>query len=457
MKPFRLITLCLCVFVVNPAAAQKINLPAVTRVSFDNGVRVILMEYPKAPTISLTAIFPGGGCGDPADKAGVGTMTAALLRKGTDTKSATQIAEEVDFLGASLGAGSDDDKLSVSLYALSKDTVAAMDLFTDAIRKPSFPNEEMERARQLELAGLKAMLDDPGSVVNRVSDEVVFAGHPYGSDSTMSSVKAITRDDVLAYYRRFVVPNHMILVAVGDFRTTEMLERLRARFGDWKKSDASGLAIPPVKPALRRVVLVDKPDATQTQVHWVGTAFARASPDYFPSYLAGTMLGGAFTSRLVEEIRVNRGLTYDISSRFTSEKEGGSFTVATFTKIETTKAILDAVRAVLKRTAAGGFTTTELTKFKQYLLGSFAIHMQSPEAIGGELGEMAFYGLPNDYLQTYLAKIRAVTLAQVNRIARRYFNPDSLSVVLVAPAKHVANQVKSLGTIENRGIDSVAR
>ncbi len=448
----------LCALVVQiPMFAQSIKLPPVTRTTLQNGIRLVLMEYHKAPTVTINAQFPGGTAADTPEKAGIVSLTADLLRKGTETRTAQQLAEAVDFLGGSLGAGAGDDRLSVGLNVQSKDIDTGLELFTDIIRHPTFPAEELDRERQLSIAGLEAIGEDPGSVARRVTLETVYAGHPYGVDPTITSLKTITRDDLAICYKRFVVPNQMILVAVGDFKTADMLAKLKARFGDWPKVHVLSQAVPSVKAGPRKLVLIDKPDATQTQVRWARVGFPRSSPDYFAAQIANSILGGGFTSRLIDEIRINRSLTYNINSSFSELQHGGTFGVSTFTKIETTRALIDATLAVLKRASAQGLTEMELKKVKGYMAGMFAISMQTPEAQAAQLGEIAFYGLPNDYLQTYLPRLRAVTLPEANRIARTYFAPDQLSLVLVAPASKVQAQLKGLGAFDTRSVTSVGK
>ena len=445
------------VFCLLPLAAQQMNLPPVTRETADNGIRYILAEYKRAPTLTLIAIFPGGATADATDKTGTAELTAALMTRGTATRTAPQIAEETDFLGASLDASASDERLTVSLGALAKDTDAGLDLFADVIRHATLPAEELERERQLEIAGLQALGDEPGAMATRVTNQVVYAGHPYGRESTITSLGAIKQDDLRAYYQKFVAPDRMILIAVGDFKSAEMLAKLKAKFGDWQKSGVSLPAAPPVPAGKASVVLVDKPDATQTQVRFVRVAIPRSSPDYFAAELASGILGGGFTSRLIDEIRVNKSLTYGISSRFGMEAQGGDFLVSTFTKIETTKQLLDATRAVLQKTATEGFSAQELKKINGYLAGQFAIGLQTPNALAGRLAEMAIYGLPDDYLQTYLAKLGAVPLADVNRVAKTYFAPDALSIILVAPGAKVKSQLSEFSNIETRPADAIAK
>jgi len=441
-----------------PLGSSNVQLPPVTRTTWENGVRVVLMEYRRAPTLEVLALFPGGSSVDPPGKAGAAALTAQLLRRGTEQRTALQIAEEIEFLGGTLGSGADDDRLTISLSVLSKDADAGLDLFADVIRHSTFPTEELERERQLHLSSLQSLSEHPGAVVSRVAAEVVYAGHPYGVMPTVTSLRAVTREDLLTYARHFIVPNRLILVAVGDFKTADMMSKLRARFGDWQRRESEAPAeLPSPRPNPRRVVLIDKPDATQTHVQWTRLAFPRQHPDYFAAHIAETILGGSFTSRLTEEIRVNRSLTYDVSSRFDLQLRGGDFSVSTFTKIETTRALMDATNAVLRRTAEQGFTAAELKKVKGYLSGLFAIHIQTPEALAGEWADVAFYGLSDDYLQTYLSKLRAVTLADANRIARAYCQPEQLSLVLLAPAAKIKEQLKDVGDVETRAVETVGK
>lgn len=450
------ITAGILVCLAGRAGAQKINLPPVTRTKLDNGAQVVLMEYHKAPVLVVSAVFAGGDSVDVPEKAGVATLTATLLRKGTEKRTAPQIAEEIEFLGGSLGVSSGTDRLAASLNVQAKDADAGLELLTDILRHPTFPAEELERERQLELAAIQALGENPSSLADYVVPPTVFAGHPYGLTATATTLKAITAADVRSYYKKVVVPNRMIIVAVGDFKSAEMLAKLKARFGDWTPTPDSLPAVPKVSASPRKLLLIDKGDATQTQVRLVRFGFPRSSADYDAAQVANAILGGGFTSRLTDEIRVNRSLTYGINSRFGTNRMGGDFLVATFTKIETTRALLDATNSVLKK-AAQGLTAQELQKVKGFLAGQFAIRVQTPEALAGQLVDIAFNNLPPNYLETYLVRLRAITLEQANRIARTYFAPDAMSVVLVAPAAKVKGQLNGFGTFEVRPAEQVGR
>lgn len=440
-----------------PARAQKINLPPVTRTTLGNGIPVVLMEYHRAPTVTVLAEVAGGTSAEPAGKAGVAGFTARLLRKGTQARTAAQVAEQIDFLGGSLNASADLDRLTTTLGVQAGDVEAGLDLMADVLRRPLFPAEEVERTRKLYLAQLETLSEDPATVAKRVANEVAFAGHPYGVKPTIPSVSSITRDDVVAYYQSCVAPQRMTLVAVGDFKTPEMLAMLEKRFGDWPRGNLKPMDVPPAPGSPRRVVLIDKPDATQAQVRWVRVALPRSSPDYVTAQVANAILGGGFTSRLTDEIRVNRSLTYGIDSSFAAHWHGGTFAVSTFTKVETTRAMLDATDAVLRGAAMKGFTDAELQKVKGYMAGLFAIKVQTPEELASQLADVAFYRLPEDYLETYIARLQAVSLADASRVARAWFDPASLSVILVAPASKMGTQLEGLAPMERRSVDTVGK
>lgn len=451
------LALLLLLMAMTGAFAQAIQLPPVVRTRLSNGVRLVLMEYHRAPTLTVRAFITGGGQLDPEDKVGAMNLTADLMKRGTETRSAVEIAEAIDFLGGSLEIGASDDRVTASLDVLVKDADAGLDLLADVLRRPTFPADELDRQRKLSIAGLESMSDDARQLAGYVLNPTMFGAHPYGREATVSSLTGITREDVLAAYRRGVAPERMVIVAVGDFRTSEMQARLQARFGDWSAGTDTVPETPTVSPAKVRRVLIDKPDATQTQVRLARTAFPRSSKDFTASLLANAILGGGFTSRLIDQIRVAQSLTYGIGSGFSARKAGGLFTISTFTKIETSRKIVDATRKVLADVVAGGVTEAEYRKARGFLAGQFAIEVQTPEALAGQLSTIAFYGLPDDYLQTYLKRLLAVSKSDVDRVARTYFAPDAMSIILVGPAAKIRQQLNGLGEFEVRPANTVGR
>lgn len=439
------------------APAQTLKLPKITRATLSNGVRLLVMEYRRAPVLAVRAVFRGGTAQDPAGKAGAADLMADLMTQGTANMSASQLQEEIDFLGASLSASPAPDYVSVNLDCLAGFSDKGLALLRDVVRSPSFPEQEFGRRKALSMTDLKTLADDPAGIADRVAIEAVFGPHPYGSLMTQTSLGTLTRDDVVDSYKRIVNPSNMIVMAVGDFKSPAMLTKLKGLFGDWPKGPSAAVKLPIVFNQKPRTVVVDKADATQAQIRFVRSGISVSSPDYYAMTVASSALGGGFSSRLVDEIRVDKSLTYEISSPFSDLMYGGSFMVTTFTKFETTKAIIDSTREVLSRTAKKGFTREELSRVKGYLVGAFAQQVQAPESLASRLAVAELYKLPQDYLEKYLSRIQAVTITQVNKIARTYFAPTSLSLVIVAPYAKVKAQIDGLGRVTMRPLDSVGK
>jgi zinc protease len=436
-------------------SAQKINLPPAKRTQEPNGIRMVTVEYPRVPSITLIAVFPGGKSVESV--AGVSEMTATLMKRGTATRNATQLSEEIDFLGGSLEVGVGLDNLQVSLNVLSKDFDAGLDLFADVIRNAQLPETELTRERQLAISGLKAIGEEPRAIATVTVPQTLYPNHPYGTTQTLTSLEKMTRAEVQKYYQENVTPSRMILVVVGSFKTADLQAKLRAKFGDWQGEKSAGTALPKAEAKEGALVLVDKPDATQTQVRLLRKGLPKNHPDHYAAEVANTILGGGFTSRLTDEIRVNRSLTYGIGSSFQENLLGGAFSISTFTKVETTKDILQAIREVLKKTVEQGFSAEELRKVKGYLSGFSAIRAQTPQALAAQFAQIESSGLPKDYLSTYIQKIQAVTLNDVNRIAKTYFKPEGMTFVLVAPAEKVKGQIKGFGTFEIKTVESLVK
>ncbi|HKY31122.1 MAG TPA: pitrilysin family protein [Candidatus Polarisedimenticolia bacterium] len=423
--------------------------PSVTR-TFSNGMKACVMEYHELPLVDFQVIVRAGAAHDPRGKEGLASLVADLLRKGTAKRRAKEIADAVDFVGGVLSASADQDGTRVSAEFMAKDLDLALELLADTLQRPAFAPEEVERSRAETLAELQAIKENPSLLASRRFIELLYGGHPYGHPTTgwESSVATVTQADVKGYYDRHYVPGNVIVVAVGDFRAEEMLQRIERAFRAWPPRPLPEAAIPPVKdPARPGVVLIDKPESTQSQIRMGAVGIRRGDPDYVGIQVANTILGGGFTSRLVEEIRVNRGLSYGASSRFYPLVEQGPFLVSTFTKNETTLEAIKVARQVVEGFRREGATQEELDKARKYLKGSFAIGHQSPDSMADALAEIAFYGLPADYYDTYLQRVEAVSVADVKRIAAERFPVDEMMVVVLGEAERIRKDLETLGPV----------
>lgn len=431
-----------------PAAA--VTMPNVTERVLSNGLTVLVSEYHALPIMRFHLLVPGGAAYDPVGKEGVAELTAALLDQGTTKRSAEELAREVEFLGGQLGANAGTDFSTVAGEFLSKDLDAGLDLFSDVVLHPAFSQGELTRARGLALAGIVAARDNPAAVAEVCYARWLYGAHPYGhlSQGGQASVQKLGRADVQAFYARHYVPDHAVLVIIGDAPADQLLAKAERAFGGWKKGGAT--LTPPSAPTRvtgRRILLVDKPDATQTHIRIGNTAIARTDPAYVSAGVMSNILGGGFGSRLIDELRVKRSLTYGASSGFAARKAPGDFRVGTFTKVDTTGEALQVALDVLDGFAAKGATPEELQRAQSLLTGQFPKQLETPGAVAGKLAELSGFGLPRTDLEAYPSRVTATTLADVQRLAKQWVPTTDAAIVVVGPADKIAPQLAKFGTV----------
>ena len=450
-------TFCLVIVLVvggSPALqAQKIAIPPYTKEVLDNGLTVLLMEHHKLPLIELRMTIKGGTSYDPEGYEGLANLTVSLLRKGTATRTANQISDEIDFIGGTLNASAGLDYFTIISEVLKKDADKGFSLFSDILLHPAFAQEEIERERSQKLAAIEQYKENPGMVASTYFYKAIYGSHPYGRQSfgTATSLKKITRDDIERFYKQVFLPNASILTVVGDFDAKEMLRKVKSMFSGWVKGTPKAIRLEKPLPLKgRKVVILNKVDATQTQVRIGNIGVERRNPDYFAITVANTILGGGFTSRLTEEIRVKRSLTYGIGSAFPANLEGGTYVVSTFTKNSTTREIIDAALSEVKTFCNGGATGEELHKAQNYVAGAFSRSLQAPEALAAQISDVEFYQFPLDYLESYIEKLKAVTLEDVGRVAKKYFLYDDVLIVVLTPAKETRASLEALGNVEEQ-------
>ena len=311
-----------------------------------------------------------------------------------------------------------------------------------------FARDEVRRARDEQLAGLIAELEEPAAIAEKCFAAWLYGTHPYAwpVDGRKTSVEDLGRGDVRDFYERWYRPNNTTLVLVGDVRAEDAVARLQAAFGDWTpRADAvPQRAGAPEPVTARRVLLVDKPDATQTQIRIGTIGLARRDPDLLASQVANTILGGGFTSRLIEELRVKRSLTYGASSAFVARKVGGDFRIQTFTKTPTTLQTLQLALQVEDEFRRGPIDPNLVAKAKRFMRGQYPLRLETPDAIAGRLAEIEFYGLPADELETYRSRVAAVTPDVASRAAAAHMaSPDKVAIVVVGKASEIRGPLEA--------------
>lgn len=433
-----------------PAGAGTLTLPAVRKATLKNGLTVFVMPTHRLPLVDLRLVARAGSVNDPPGKEGLASLTADMITEGAGGLTAKQIAEEVAFVGGTLDASASSEQFVVAAEALEKDFDTILGLFHDVIVSPSFPREELVRKRDEKLGDLASLRNDPAAIANNELGPFLLSDSPLAHPPAgwESSVAALTREDVAAFHARFIAPGNAMLAVVGDVDPDRVLKALERAFADWEPApptDAPYAAPPPLKGS--QVLIVSKPEVTQTQIRLAALGVPRNSPDYFPIVVANNVLGGGFTSRLMNEIRVVQGLTYSISSRFGMFRDAGTYTISTFTKNESMRKAIDGCLAVVRNLVELGPTDAEVDKAKRYLTGQFPLGLQAPDALAAQILNIAFYGLDPDYLDTYAARVNAVTPADVRRVLRSVFKLDEVRILVVSNPKVARPALEGLGPI----------
>lgn len=432
--------------------AQKVHFPSFEQKTLANGLRVVVVEQHEIPAVGLQLLVQAGKAYGSAAKAGLSQATAELLTQGTATRSAQQIAEAIDSVGGDLSTRGAWDSAYATAQLTSDQIDLGLDLLSDVILHPSFPAEEIERWRSQTLNGLQIQQEDAAYLADSVFDRAVMGDHPYGlpDAGTPESVKGITREDMVAFHKARYVPNGAILAVVGDVKAADAFAKVERAFGGWQKgAEAKVPAVTEPRREKPRVIVVDKPDAVQTEIRAGQIGIAFTDPDYFVALVYNSVLGQGASARLYNEVRRNRGLSYGAESGFVPANQPGSFTASTFTKTESSAEALKVTLGVIEGLAKEPVPADELIDRKTYLTGAFPMQIETPQGIAAKVIEALKYGYDRAWLETYRDKLDAVTAQQVQSFAQRRIHPDRALLVLVGNASAFkADLEKAYGPVE---------
>ncbi|HTQ86775.1 MAG TPA: pitrilysin family protein, partial [Candidatus Solibacter sp.] len=400
-----------------PGAPRPFNFPRAAQKVLANGLEVFVIPRDRQPEVTVTLLVPSAGTFfDPPGKSGLASLTAALLPQGTSRRTAQDIAESIDFVGGTLNTGAESDTASVTVTVMKKDFLLGMDLLSDVVLHPGFEPQEIERKRRQALSNLEIESADAGYLVQAVAFRSLFGLHPYGlpDDGTLDSVKQIGREDLTGFQKARYVPRGSFLSVSGDVTADEAFAAAEKFLGEWEgiAPEFTAPAIPQ-PPSGLHFVLVDKPDAVQTQIRVSRPAIPRNSPDYVPLFVANRVFGGGENSRLNARIRQQKGLTYGAYAQLASRARAGGIFAGLSTRTETTVEALRLVVELMRQMGTGNVSADELRFAKEYLVGAFPMQSETPEQIAGRVLSLPLYGLPPDYFQHYRENLQAVTAAQV--------------------------------------------
>jgi zinc protease len=420
-----------------------------------NGLQVVVVLHHEQPAVSMRLLIRAGGASDPKGKLGLAHLAASLLDQGTTTKSATETNDAIDFIGGAMGAGAGTDLTYVNMVVMKDSFEAGLRMLSDMTRHPGFAQAEIDRQKQQTLSGLQVSYQDPGYVANAVFDRLVYGFHPYGlpQTGTPESLAGIGRDDLIGFHTRYFAPNNAILAIVGDVTADEAFIAAKKVFSDWESHEVAADQYIELPAPTRRVIVINKPDSVQTEVRVGHLGIQRKHPDYMALNLAIRILGGEGSNRLHQVLRTERGLTYGAQADMDTLKESGDFEAETNTRSEATGEVLRVIIDEFSRLQRERVSDRELENAKAYMTGSFPLTIETPHQIAMQVLNVVFYGLPLEQLQTFRDRVNAVTVDDIQRVAREYLKPDRLSIVLVGNAAAFAPQLKGIGFPQFETVD----
>ena len=444
-----------------PGPPAPLHLPTIQKQKLSNGLPVWIVELPRVPVAQVNLVVLSGTANDPPGKYGVASLAAAMLEEGAGSRSALEIADAVDYLGADLGTATTSDLSAVRLHVPVARLADALPIMADVALRPTFPTDELDRQRQQRLTSLLQGRDDPPTISAIAFSRILYGkGHRYGTAQmgTAETIKTLTADDLRGFYTSAFRPENAILLAVGDITTDKAMPLFEKSFGSWKASGAAASEkLPPTdEPPARQVYLIDKPGAPQSQIRIGRIGVPRSTPDFFPLQVLNTILGGSFTSRLNNNLREVHGYAYGASSAFEMRSAAGPFYAAAGVQTDKTaealKEFFNELTAILKPVPA-----EELARAKNYVALRFPSAFETSGDISRRLEDALVYKLPDDYFAKYVQNIQAVTAADVSRVAQKYIKPDHVAVVVVGDLKTIEPGIRALnlGPIKVMTIDEV--
>jgi predicted Zn-dependent peptidase len=436
-------------------AFGQAKLPQYTKETLPNGVVIAMMPRAGVPLVHFRVLIKGGVEADPPEMAGLGSVTSGLLRRGTTKRSAEQFAEELDFLGGTFGAsgqggrgggggGGLESATAISAEFLSKDFDAGLDLLSDAILHPAFTETEVRKELARRVDAAKAAKDNAQASIGSYFRAAFFGpSHPYGHPPDEMTYAKIGRQDIVDYHAKFYCGKNMLIVVTGDFDINAAKTKLGKVFGAAPVGTPYAWGKAPALPRRGQMLLIDKPDATQTYFEIAQPGIDNKNPDRTTLEVINTLFGGRFTSMLNDALRVNSGLTYGASAQLEQNRLPGAIVISTYTKTDSTVQAIDMALDVLKRLNEKGIAAEQLASAKAYVKGLYPTRrLETMDQLASLIGEIELYGLGRDEVDGYFARIDAITLDQANATIKKYYKTDDLTFVILGAADKIREQVK---------------
>ncbi len=433
---------------------KDVNFPKFFEMKTANGITVLVIEDKRLPLITSRFVFKSGSYMDYFSResvSGLSSVTSELLTKGTKSRTATQIAEETDYIGAVLSSGCDYDATYISSYSLKKYFDNIFDIISDVILNPEFSEEEITRLKEQRINSLLSMIDEGDYLSDKIFRKKVYSGCPYALpvEGTRESINKITRKDIVSLYEKVFFPCNLVVAFVGDISPEEAISKINEKFSLWKKNPVpeTEIILPEISNETK-IYLTEKKGAVQSSLKLGHIGISRNNPDFIPVSVMNVLFGGYFTSRINKNLREQHGYTYGARSHFHANKYAGDFVVATEIKNEITSDTINQILIELEKLRNSFVSESELQNVKNYISGSFPLQLETPNAIASKVINLKLHGFKDDYYNSYIRKVNQLTKEDIKLAAEKYLYPDRLIISIAGDANSLKDEMKKFGKVE---------
>lgn len=428
-----------------PAPLERVpfDIPKPFETKLSNGLKVVVFEDKRLPLVSFRLAFRFGDANDPQESIGLTSALTSMISEGTQTRSSRELAEEIERLGARISANSDDDNTVLAASSLTLYSSEILDLMAEMALFPVFPEDELRLYKQNTIENLRFQRSQPSFLAGEQTSRILYGEHPYRTVSpTPADVEKITRDDLLQFHLKMFVPNNATLIVVGDVEREDLLKEIEDSFGGWQPGEVETKDFPqPPERTGKTLTIVDRPGSAQSNIVLAHLAIERNNPDYFPALVMNQVLGAGASSRLFMNLREEKGYTYGAYSRFHTKRLLGEFEATAEVRTSVTGESLKEFFYEINLIREEKVSENELNDAKNFLSGVFPIRAETQEGLTNLIVMQQLYNLPDDYLQTYRDNVNAVTIEDVERVAKTYLRPDEVAMVIVGDAEEILPQV----------------
>ncbi len=419
------------------------------KTKLSNGMEVWVVPQKELPIISMNLVLNSGSAANPEGREGLADVAADMLTNGTKSRSATDISNQLQSIGASVNVNAGWDSTEARMQTLTRHLDTALGIYSDVLINPNFAPDELDTLKKRRLIGFKQLQDSPAAIASIAYSKVLYgAEHQYGrpQNGNEKSIGAISRDDVVKFYESYYRPNTSALIVVGDVSMKTLKPKIEKAFGGWKSADVPNVEVTAAKAFDKPgIYLIDKPGAAQSELRIGQIGVSRSHPDYVPIYVMNHILGGQFSARVNMNLREDKGYTYGARSGFSFRKGAGPFTASAGVQTAVTKeSVIEFMKELNGIQGSIPITAAELDYSKQSIIRSFPRSVETVGQMSGQLADLFVYNLSSDYVNDYLSKISAVTLDDVNRVANKYLDPNKMAIVIVGDKKLIEPGLKSI-------------